>query len=806
MKIRHRIALLVMTSFLAIGSIGGYSIWQARTAEQEVKSVTEETVPSALASADLVSHMKDVQLATLSLVYAPDQALAQQAKESLATAKTRLSQSLSIQATQAAQGAQKGLVGQADESLAAYFAAVDDTATLKLTGKTAMAEANFAATVTQYQRELEGIVSTLRIEKNRSKDQAIANLNEGMSATATTITSVTILAIIVLGIAGFLLYRQIVDPISSMQSMMTEIAESQNFAQRVPVVREDEIGHSIKAFNQMLEKIEESSKLLRQKTNDIQTILRNVPQGILTVGTDQRIHHEYSAHLEVILESTAISGRNVTDLLFEGSSLGTDARAQVEAAVAACLGEDIMNFDFNEHLLVGELEKAYLGGRKKILDVNWSPIVDGETIVSLLLCVRDVTELRKLAAEANDQKRELTMIGEILSVSQEKFFDFTSNATKLLDENERLIHGHPLQDAEIINHLYRNMHTVKGNARTFGLKQLTNVAHETERSYDELRKKYPDIVWDQGSLLSELGMVRDALSQYVRISEVSLGRRGPGRRGNIERFLLVDRSQIDESLHRLEQVNTANLHELLAARDAVRHVLRLLGTEPIGEILSGAVASLPSLAAELGKLPPIVEIDDHGLVVKNQASSTLKNAFVHLVRNSIDHGIETPEERRALGKPQAGSIRMELDIVGPMLEIRFHDDGFGLPLTHLRRKAVEVGLLPFGTQISDEEVANLIFRPGVSTAERVTEVSGRGVGMDAVLNFVKREGGKVELRFRDANVGADYRAFETVVSLPASYAVDAHPNPASPARLSSAESITQLRDGGQPDSALRASA
>ena len=103
------------------------------------------------------------------------------------------------------------------------------------------------------------------------------------------------------------------------------------------------------------------------------------------------------------------------------------------------IGEDVMNFAFNMHLMVGEIEKTMADGRIKILDLNWSPITDGaDTTVRLLLCVRDVSELRKLAAEANEQRRQLEIIGEILAVSQEKFHEFIASSIKFIDENVHL--------------------------------------------------------------------------------------------------------------------------------------------------------------------------------------------------------------------------------------------------------------------------------------------------------------------------------------------------------------------------------
>lgn len=94
------------------------------------------------------------------------------------------------------------------------------------------------------------------------------------------------------------------------------------------------------------------------------------------------------------------------------------------------------------------------------------------------------------------------------------------------------------------------------------------------------------------------------------------------------------------------------------------------------------------------------------------------------------------------------------------------DDGRGLALGRIRSIASARGWLDADAQLSDELVADFIFHPGFSTAERVTEVSGRGVGMDAVRDFLKRENGSIELRFTDDRRGADYRLFQIVVSLP----------------------------------------
>src|SRR5690606_28799388 len=173
-----------------------------------------------------------------------------------------------------------------------------------------------------------------------------------------------------------------------------------------------------------------------------------------------------------------------------------------------------------------------------------------------------------------------------------------------------------------------------------------NVVHTAEQHYDDLRHPETGAVWDREELLAGLAAVRDTIDRYARINEVTLGRKNSEAANEIDRHTLtIDRKHIQESLHRLETVNTANLHELVAVRNAVRRTLRLLGTEPIADMLDGITASLPALAAELEKPAPNFVIEDNGYVVHTHAAPVLKNVFMHLVRNAMDHGLESAEER-----------------------------------------------------------------------------------------------------------------------------------------------------------------
>ncbi len=125
--------------------------------------------------------------------------------------------------------------------------------------------------------------------------------------------------------------------------------------------------------------------------------------------------------------------------------------------------------------------------------------------------------------------------------------------------------------------------------------------------------------------------------------------------------------------------------------------------------------------------------------------------LVHMVRNALDHGIEPPADRAARGKPEAGTVRLKAYHEGSHIVIELSDDGRGIDPDRIMAKARKVGLVAPGVEMEREEILNLIFAPGFSTAETVTAVSGRGVGMDVVRRNIERLRGKIEI---DTAVGA----------------------------------------------------
>ncbi|MBT9560389.1 MAG: chemotaxis protein CheW [Myxococcales bacterium] len=169
--------------------------------------------------------------------------------------------------------------------------------------------------------------------------------------------------------------------------------------------------------------------------------------------------------------------------------------------------------------------------------------------------------------------------------------------------------------------------------------------------------------------------------------------------------------------------------------------------QPIASIFSKFPRVVRDLGIQLGKDVQL-ELVGRETELDRTLIEAIKDPLTHLVRNSVDHGIEMPEVRVAAGKPANGRIELRSYHEGGQVNIEIADDGAGIDVERVRRKAVERGFLTAdkAARLSPREVTELIFAPGFSTAEKVTNVSGRGVGMDVVKTNIEKIGGAIDIR------------------------------------------------------------
>lgn len=168
--------------------------------------------------------------------------------------------------------------------------------------------------------------------------------------------------------------------------------------------------------------------------------------------------------------------------------------------------------------------------------------------------------------------------------------------------------------------------------------------------------------------------------------------------------------------------------------------------QPIGNAWNKLPRLIRDLSAELGKKIELV-MDGADTELDRQVLEQIKDPLMHMIRNSADHGIETPDERVSKGKPETGRIRLSASHESGSISIRISDDGKGLDYARIRKKALEAGIanaVELG-RMTEAQVARFIFHPGFSTASRISHVSGRGVGMDVVRSNVEAMGGTIEI-------------------------------------------------------------
>ncbi|MBE9582635.1 MAG: chemotaxis protein CheA, partial [Proteobacteria bacterium] len=193
----------------------------------------------------------------------------------------------------------------------------------------------------------------------------------------------------------------------------------------------------------------------------------------------------------------------------------------------------------------------------------------------------------------------------------------------------------------------------------------------------------------------------------------------------------------DKSLY----TNLSRLGRITSEIQSTSMSLRMM---PIKQTFQKMIRLVRDLSKKSGKLVHLEMIGEDTEIDRNMVDE-IYDPLVHMVRNSVDHGIEKPEVRKAAGKPETGTVKLKAYHKAGNIVIGISEDGQGLDREKIIKRAIERNLVTSGEELSDQDVYGLIFQPGFSTAEKVTDVSGRGVGMDVVKRAVEKMRGKVEI-------------------------------------------------------------
>jgi len=482
----------------------------------------------------------------------------------------------------------------------------------------------------------------------------------------------------------------------------------------------DEIGTVTVAFNAMLKQIRDLVAQIRESAQqeqqrleglvsartreldarnvDMRRVLDNVAQGLFTLDRRCRMSLERSAMVERWLGSVPESG-SFTDLL---ATVAPDTASWFalgwEALLDDVLPPEVCLDQLPKQLRVGGLD----------LELEYRPIFGATAqFERILVVLSDVTALRE-RERAEADEREVTKLFARVIADRSGFLEFFSEAHGLVENIGRYVETNRAQD------LARALHTLKGNACIYGIDTVAQHAHRLE---------------DQ---LAEDGVISPAALAPLRQRWSALATK--------VRLLLGDQSlkiEIDDVEY--QQILEAIEHG--RPRSEIRQMVEAWRLEPTQVRLARLADQVTSLARRQDKVPVTVRIESNQIRLKSEEWAQFWGACVHLLRNSVDHGLEPAAERNQLGKPVPAQLLLRTSLDADRFTVEFGDDGRGIDWDAVRKKARSLGL----PSASHEDLVDGLFADGLSTRDEVTELSGRGVGLGVVRDECRKLGGSVEV-------------------------------------------------------------
>jgi HPt (histidine-containing phosphotransfer) domain-containing protein len=503
----------------------------------------------------------------------------------------------------------------------------------------------------------------------------------------------------------------------------------------------------------------ESADRIAAINRDVSSIMENIQVGVFTIESQGgKIGAQYSQALEEILGYRLPSEHTIHDIL-RHTDLPDDHQAQIHSVVAS-IGDDPIAFTMNSHVLPKECQFKTPRDETRVLEWEWSVIVDTDRnlIQKILVSLRDVTEFRNLMHQNEEKKKELKLVLEIIAIDKSKIITVFTSIRKLLDHAALELKDQERVAPETLRFIFREIHTIKGLARSFHLQTLANLCHGVEDQLNPLKEEKAIVARTRVE-----GMLQPLHEIFKEYTDILTEKFGVAL--DSEMHVSLTYAEIDWIIHNLKTA-------LASGDDFVVHVQEMYdfilskSLHSLTSLLAPFLGSLGEMAAQLEKPTPHVDIQGDDLGFLPEAHDLLQSVFAHIIRNAIDHGIEDPAERLAKGKSREGLVSIVATHEADALHIYVRDDGRGLNLQGIRDTAVAKGLLRADETPTREQLSRMIFKADFSTKKVVNSISGRGVGMEAVQTYLKSFGGTIRIDFLDEE--ADFASFRFHITLPQS--------------------------------------
>jgi two-component system chemotaxis sensor kinase CheA len=551
--------------------------------------------------------------------------------------------------------------------------------------------------------ELQGAVKLAAVTKARDAQRSV-RLSYGLVGGVILISAC--LALIV--------GRGLALSIGSLATAAGKLRRENDFSIRALKTSDDELGALTDAFNEMLQGLQERDgelhqhrenleQLVQQRTLALERrnaamrlVLDNVDQGLATIQLDGKLAPERSRMFD---EWFAAAPENAAF----SEVLSKQERLQLEFQ----LGWEQLVDGFVPHELALDQLPKQVEAQGRNYRLSYKPIQEESQLSGVLLVASDISaELEHQKREA--EQREILGIVERITRDRSGFIEFFEECAAQVAS---LTQGEAPPPAVAL----RTLHTIKGNCGSYGLSGLARIAHELETQFAETAE--PPTAAQLQPLAAAWRTVHERVRPLL---------------GSDEQLIEIAEPELDELISAAGN----------STRSALMELLQRLRHQRAGTRLQRLADQARDLASRLGKGPLEVELAvDRELRLPNEAWSPFWSNFIHLIRNAIDHGIESATERLERGKPEQSKLRLAASLDSEQLCIEVQDDGRGIRWEQIREKAQQRGL-PHQTRA---DLIEALFSDGVSTAECITDTSGRGVGMAAVRDATRALGGTIEI-------------------------------------------------------------
>ncbi|MGZ3768965.1 MAG: ATP-binding protein [Bdellovibrio sp.] len=494
----------------------------------------------------------------------------------------------------------------------------------------------------------------------------------------------------------------------------------QELEQKEDVIKDlEEAKLQLENYSRNLEQmVADRTRELSRLNQTMSALLDSLDQGFFIFGSDGRILDVSSKACERTIECKP-DGKFIWDVLKLPENKVEGFKKWMQTLFMEML-------PFQDLAPLGPVDFPHSQSRNIALEYH--PLRSNEgTMEGVVVVSSDITSLVEAQQQAETEKEHAKLIINMIKSKREIQRFIKESQNQLIVIREEVTKDDDHIDSE---KLYRQLHTLKGGAAQFSIKDIAEACHEAESILTELK-----IEWTRPAFIALRGKCFEVEENFLKFLNETREILGTSAT-NEER-------QIEIAISRLNDI-ARKVRSLSGGGPVAQELLLELAMEPASKFVEPYNEVLFRTAEKVEKMVAPLNIVNGTIMIMPEVYSQLFSTLVHAFRNAVDHGIESPDHRVENGKTPEGHVDVIFEILhsshSSSLRIKIKDDGGGIDPDKIREKLAKTMLATH--TISDQEIIQHIFDSQFSTKEKVTEISGRGIGMDAIKHSAENLGGR----------------------------------------------------------------